>query len=147
MQSPKNTFFPKNLVIILTKRIASQLFSIYNYNQSYDYTWLDVDFWRNLRLALSYAFDETDIRPSIWLNAIFTTVVELRQAYAFWWNGPQVPWPLNLNELTFNLSLTFILYIPYKLNKWDLDLNWTRLSFMAPGPDFWLRLLFISLFC
>ena len=50
----KNTLYPKNFAIILTKRIASPLFSIYD--QSYDYSLLDVDFWRNLRLALSYAF-------------------------------------------------------------------------------------------
>ena len=62
----KKTLSPKNFAIILTKRIASPLFSIYD--QSYDYSLLDVDFWRNLRLALSYAFDETDIRPSIWLD-------------------------------------------------------------------------------
>ena len=39
-----------NSIIVLTKRIALPLFSIYY--QSYDYSWLDVGFWR----TLSYAY-------------------------------------------------------------------------------------------
>ena len=45
----KNTVSPKNFAIILRKRIASPLFSIYD--QSYDYSSLDVDFL-DLKLRL-----------------------------------------------------------------------------------------------
>lgn len=37
---------------------------------------------------------------------------------------------LNLNKLTFYLSLTFLLL----LKTWDLDQKWARLTFVAPGP-------------
>ena len=96
MQSPKYILSPKNLIIILTKRIESPLLSIYD--QSYDYSWLDVDFLRNLRLALSYAFWWKGHKAlNLTLKAMFTTVVELRQAYAFWWNGPLETWVLGWN--------------------------------------------------
>ena len=50
----KKHIIPEELGHYSNEAEASPLFSIYD--QGYDYTWLDVDIWRNLGLALSYAF-------------------------------------------------------------------------------------------